>query len=251
MLGLPNPRVFDLNGTAFEYVSAGTGGPSIVLINGSGGPLEGWHRIFPLLSGHVTVFAYNRPGLGKSSKPSRPQTAGAMVDDLKGLLDGVSVPKPWVLVGHSFGGLVANLFARTQAPSVSAVVLLEATAPQDVTLLRQYESTLQKAVAWVANRVLPLHPNHEALHADQSAAEVVAAPGFPAIPLLVVTGTRPAMAWASRQDHLALRRMHQRELATLSPHGQQLEASRSGHFPQLSEPELVASAILRLLAAAR
>lgn len=250
MLTLPATKLFEVGDTTFEYVTAGTGKPSVVLINGSGGPIEGWHRVFSALSEATTTFAYNRPGLGRSTRPLRPQTAGAMVEDLRSLLLAVPVPRPWVLVGHSFGGLVANLFARLHPNDVAGVVMLEATAPDDVSRLKPYENALQRGLAWVANRLVPLNPNHETLHASKSVSEITGAPAFPPLPLRVLTGTKPAMAWATNSEMLALRAKHQESLAGLSPLGVQLQASKSGHFPQFTEPSLVTSATKELIAAA-
>ncbi|AXF84477.1 Soluble epoxide hydrolase [Ephemeroptericola cinctiostellae] len=250
MLMLPATKLYEIGDTTFEYVTAGVGEPSVVLINGSGGPMEGWHRVFSALSETTTTFAYNRPGLGRSTKPLHPQTSGVMVEDLRNLLLAVSVPRPWVLVGHSFGGLVANHFARLHPNDIAGIVMLEATAPDDVSHLKLYENALQRSFAWVANHLFPLNPNHETLHALKSVSEIACAPDFPLLPLRILTGTKPAMAWATNSEMLALRAKHQESLAGLSPLGVQLQASKSGHFPQFTEPNLVISAIQELVAAA-
>jgi pimeloyl-ACP methyl ester carboxylesterase len=235
----------------FDYLVAGAGRPSVILINGSGGPIEGWYKILPTLLEITTTFAYNRPGIGKSSKPSRAQTAGVMVDDLRQMLLALAVPRPWVLVGHSFGGLVANLFARRHPDDLAGVVMLEATAPDDVLRLKRHENAVQRGFAWMADRLMPLNPNHETLHAATSVAEIAGAPTFPSLPLTVITGTQQAMAWATSRALLALRAEHQRSLARLSPLGVHLKATRSGHFPQFTEPLLVTSAIRALVTRAQ
>jgi pimeloyl-ACP methyl ester carboxylesterase len=250
MLALPATKLIEIGCATFEYVTAGVGKPAVVLINGSGGPIEGWHRVFSALSNKTTTFAYNRPGVGKSTDPLRPQTAVAMVEDLRTLLLAVSIPQPWVLVGHSFGGLVANLFARLHPNDICGVVMLEATAPDDVCKLKPFESTVQRGLAWVANRLWPLNLNHETIHASQSVSEIECAPAFPPLPLRVLTGTKPTMAWATNSMMLALRAKHQASLAALSPLGFQFQASRSGHFPQFTEPDLVIMATQELIAAA-
>lgn len=128
--------------------------------------------------------------------------------------------------------------------------MLEATAPDDVSRLKPYENALQRSLAWVANHLLPLNPNHETLHASKSVSEIAGAPAFPPLPVRVLTGTKPAMAWATSSEMLALRAKHQESLAGLSPLGVQLRASKSGHFPQFTEPNLVTSTIQELVAAA-
>ncbi len=67
---MPAPRVVDVGRTTIEYVVSGTAQPPIVLINGGGGPLSGWSRVFGPLLRYGTVMAYNRAGIGKSSRPA-------------------------------------------------------------------------------------------------------------------------------------------------------------------------------------
>ena len=170
------------------------------------------------------------------------------IHDLRSLLLAVDVPRPWVLVAHSFGGLIANLFARLHPKDIVGVVMIEATSPDDVSLLKRHENALQSSFSWIANFIAPLNQNHETLHASQSVAEISCAPAFPPLPLRVITGTKPAMAWATKQELLSLRARHQRNLADLSPLSAQIEALKSGHFPQFTEPELVILAVKSLVA---
>lgn len=245
---LPTSRIVDVDGEATEIILAGEGRPAVVLINGSGGPLAGWMRVFDGLAARTTTLAYNRPGVGRSGKPAEDQTVAAMTARLRRLLALLRLPPPYVLVGHSFGGLVAQLFARQHPAEVAGVVLLDATAPQDLTALAAHENALQKGLARLMRRLAPPPRWHETEHAARSAAELAAAPPFPPVPLRVVTGTKPAMAWATRPALLQARTAHQRGLAALSPLGRQVLAERSGHFPQFSEPELVVATVRELLA---
>jgi hypothetical protein len=118
---------------------------------------------------------------------------------------------------------VANLFARLHPKDVAGVLMLEATALEDVSLLKRQENALQRGLAWAVNHLLPMNSNHETLHTSQSVTEIACAPAFPALPLRVVTVTKPAMAWATK----------------------------SGHFPQFTEPKLVTSSIQELTATAQ
>lgn len=244
---LPASQVVDVDGRAVEVLLAGRGGPAVVLVNGSGGPLAGWQRVFGGIAARTTTLAYNRPGIGRSAAPGEPQTAAAMAADLRRLLAALAVAPPYVLVGHSFGGLVANLFARRHPDEVAGVVLLEASAPEDLTALKAHENALQKGLAWLMGQLAPLPAWHETRHAPASARELAAAPPFPPRPLRVVTGTRPAMAWATKPALLQARAAHQRTLAALSPQGRQVLAEKSGHFPQFSEPELVVATVLEVV----
>lgn len=241
---LPIKLTQQVAGATVEYILAGSGLPAVVLVNGAGGPVEGWFKVFARLASSTRTLGYNRPGIDHSSKPAVPQTAAEAVEALRDLLDALAVPPPYVLVGHSLGGLVVNLFARLYPDAVAAVVMLEATAPEDVRVLPRFENGVQRWLKRASRRLLPPHPFDETEHLDASLAELDAAPPFPPIPLFVVSGARPALGWATPQALLAARARHQQSLARLSPLGKQVTASRSGHFPQFSEPELVCATIL-------
>ena len=243
MNNFPNRSLASAAGETIEFVRAGSGPDTVVLVNGAGGPIEGWQRVFAPVADFATVIAYNRPGIGRSAPPCRPQTGLHMVATLRAVLQAAGLPPPYVLVGHSLGGLLVNLFARLHPSEVSAAVLLDATAPQDVAVLAQHENALQRGLRAVLDRCSPPDANAEVRHVAASVAQLSAAPPFPGIPLTVVTGGKPAMAWATPAAARAARAAHQRELAALSPLGRQVVAVRSGHFPQFSEPALVVDAI--------
>ncbi len=224
------------------------GSPTIVLINGSGGPIEGWHRVFADLEKMGTVIAYNRPGIGKSTKPTSPQTGEVMVETLRALLLALDLAPPYLLVAHSFGGLIANLFARSHPQDVSGIVFLDATAPADIAAMTEFESRTQRVLKGVVDRVFGNDPFGETTHAPRTIALIAQAPSFPDIPVLVVTGGKPAMAWLTPTPALAARAAHQLQLASLSPSGMQIVAAKSGHFPQFSEPEVVIRAVREAIA---
>ena len=112
----------------------------------------GWYKLHPHIEKLGTVVVYDRPGVGDSPRAAAPQTGKAAVETLRKLLRQIGVKPPYVLVGHSFGGLHANLFARLHPGEVAGVVFLEATAPEDIGMMKQHQSTLARAV----NRLLNL-----------------------------------------------------------------------------------------------
>ncbi|MFC5461027.1 alpha/beta fold hydrolase [Massilia niabensis] len=240
---LPIKQRVEAAGQTVEYILAGRGGPGVVLVNGAGGPVEGWYKVFGELAEERCIFAYNRAGIGGSGKPTAPQTAGHMVETLRAALASIGVPQPYVLVGHSLGGLVVNLFARLYPGEVAAAVMIEATTPEDVRILPQYEGALQRWLKTLGTRLAPPHPWAETEHVETTLSQLEAAPSFPAIPLHVVSGARYAMQWATPKPQSEARARHQRQLVGLSPFGKQVVANRSGHFPQFSEPELVRATI--------
>jgi pimeloyl-ACP methyl ester carboxylesterase len=238
----PKQRALVL-GEAIEFVSAGNGASTVVLVNGSGGPIEGWHKVFGPLAELAKVFAYNRPGIGGSEKPKLPQVGSHMVRSLRAALQAANCSPPYILVGHSLGGLIVNLFARLHPSEISAVVLIEATAPGDISVLAEHENGIQRFFRLITENLFPPSPLEESQQVHSTIAELKIAPLFPAVPLTVITGGKPAMAWATAPEALAAREANQKGLVSLSPFGKQIVAPLSGHFPQFTEPHLVVAAI--------
>lgn len=250
---LPDRKKLQTRAGTLEYVVSGTGPCTLVLLNGAGVTLEGWRALYPAIEKIGTVFAWNRFGVKGSDAPRLPQTGAVVVASLRELLSYAGLTPPYVLVGHSLGGLYANLFARLYPQEVAAVLFLEATHPRDREVLQQHETQLTRALTKVFS--LPqwlfkanLHSEIDCL--DHAVSEVEAAGPFPAIPVAVVTGGATPPRWLMSPGALQARRAHQQELARLSPKGEQVIAAKSGHFPQLTEPRLVIDVLKRLTARA-
>ncbi|CAM4295711.1 alpha/beta fold hydrolase [Paenibacillus tarimensis] len=235
-------KIKTVNGT-FEYSLSVKNSPAIILINGGSGPIEGWYRVFHELADEFTIMAYNRLGVGGSSKPTHPQDGTAIVTSLKQLLDDVGVSPPYILVGHSLGGLYANFFARQFPEQVTGVVLLESSHPQDLAI-----NDTQPAPIRILNRLLsifdvfsPSRKWDEVHFVQETAKQIEQARTFPDKPLFVVSGKKkpPFMP----EHAFEIRRKNQLDFLQLSKHSKQIWASRSGHFPQLTEPDLVIQAI--------
>jgi len=251
----PPPRqTATLDGQTIEYLRSGAGRPVIVLLNGAGCPLMSWYKLHPAIEGFGTAFAYSRPGIGKSSRATAPQTGDVVIATLRKLLAAQHLEPPYILVGHSLGGLYANLFARLFPREIAAVVLLEATAPEDVALMETHQGLVQRALkaAFSLVDVLRRRGKHGEIECIADTVRQIADAGdFPSVPLIVVTGSKMPPSWLISPIAVRARNENQRALCAMSPHGRQILATRSGHFPQLSEPATVISAIAEVVDAVR
>ena len=248
---LPAKQTAQTRNGPLRYIVSGQGAPTIVLFNGAGITLQGWRHLYPEIEALGTVFAWNRFGAGGSGRPVKPQTGAAVLASLRELLAHAGLQPPYVLVGHSMGGLYANLFARTYPQETAALLLLEATHPRDRAMLKGHEEQLAKVLQKLMSA--PQHRFRANLRAELSqidniARELAAAPPFPDVPLTVVTGGKAPPKWLMPPAALLNKLDNQRALAALSPQGRQVIAEHSGHFPQLSEPGLVFQELARLLA---
>lgn len=236
-------QVAAVAGATIEYLVAGADNPPIILINGGDGPIEGWHKILDPLAATARTLAYNRCGVGQSAKADCQQTSDIIVAQLRQLLRHVRIAPPYLLVGHSLGGLHAQYFARMHPGEICGVVLLEATAPDDVALMAAQQSPLQRRLQRLLDWLFDRHSLGEAANAATSARLVQQAGPFPDVPLVVISGGITArnswMPATAKQGRLR----NQQRLSQLSPQGRHITADHSGHFPQFSEPMLVVAAI--------
>lgn len=251
---LPPLRACQTPAGRVTYLLSGAGPHSIILFSGAGVSLEGWQPLWPAVERLGMVLAWNRFGMAGSDPPREPQTGAVVLGTLRELLRHTGLPAPYVLVGHSLGGLFANLFARLYPEETAGVLFLEATHPGDGEMLRKHENQLVRALGKLLAlpQVLFQKNVHGELEcADDTGREVELAGPFPPVPVRVVTGGLTPKSWLLSPGAVGAKRAHQQELARLSPLGEQVIAQKSGHFPQLTQPELVLAVLAELLETVR
>lgn len=250
---LPPIQALQTRAGRLTFCLSGQGEPTILLFNGAGMGLEGWRPLYPEIERLGTVFAWNRFGLQGSDPPGERQTGAVVVASLRELLGYAGITPPYILVAHSLGGLFANLFARLHPAEVAGVLLLEATHPDDEEGLQKHEEHMVRALGKLQD--LPqlfFRANVEAelACAQQTVVEIASAGAFPPVPLRVVTGGLTPRGTLVSPAEAGAKRAHQQELARLSPRGEQVIAHKSGHFPQLTEPEVVLQVLAELVSLA-
>ena len=119
-------RTVDVGGFRIHMWSDGTGAPPVVMEAGTWDMALTWAWVLPNLATFTNAIAYDRAGVGWSDPSPRARTAAAMVDELITLLDATDVDPPYVLVGMSFGGLIAKLLAYRHPDRVAGLVFVDA-----------------------------------------------------------------------------------------------------------------------------
>jgi pimeloyl-ACP methyl ester carboxylesterase len=122
----PPGWLVDVGGHRLHVQVAGAGRPTVVFDSALGGSCLSWALVQPAVAGLATTCTYDRAGLGWSESGPLPRTAGRCAEELRELLARAPVPGPYVLVGHSFGGLVARVFASRHRELVAGLVLVDA-----------------------------------------------------------------------------------------------------------------------------
>ena len=124
-------RLVDVGGHRLHLQVAGEdrGRPTVVLEGGMGSFSSNWYWVQTELAGTTRVIAYDRAGLGWSDRGPRPRDAWRIADELHTALQQADIDGPFVLVGHSFGGLPVRAFADRYRDEVSGIVLADASHP--------------------------------------------------------------------------------------------------------------------------
>lgn len=211
------------------------------------------------LAQRVRVCSYDRPGTvvygnpptltTRSTPVTQPRTAAAAVADLHALVGAARLSTPLVIVAHSFGGLLARLYAQTYPTQTAGVVFVDAFPP-----------TLPKAMGdqWPAYRQLLTNPGtafdgdpaFERFDIDASTAEVEAAPAFPAIPIAVLSKTEPFPVPATNPVGPRLEKVwpeQQQDFVGLRPNTPHTIATGSDHYIQVSNPDIVSDTALLVI----
>jgi pimeloyl-ACP methyl ester carboxylesterase len=122
-------QLIDVGEHRLHLNCTGTGSPTVVLEPGAGAMSSNLGWITPAIARHTRVCVYDRVGRGWSEPADTPQDAAQIATDLHTLLQRGHVPGPYVLAGHSFGGLYALTFAARYPDEVAGMVLIDSTAP--------------------------------------------------------------------------------------------------------------------------
>ena len=257
----------------------GEGAPAVVFESGLGGTSLDWVSVQPAVSGFTRACSYDRAGYGWSESGPHPRHAVRIAAELDRLLVYASVPPPWVLVGHSFGGLTMRAFAaRFEPEAVAGMVLVDAA----------HEDQFQRMAA--AGIPVPMAPtgrkfviaNHWAVPNGLPPALKPLAQRFALVPRAIRTlyselGTMrysalqvTSMRWATdapvtvlargpRRGAVSSRTARldrmwldlQRDLATSVNDGSLQVVPDSGHYIHLDHPERVVTAIRTIVEASR
>jgi pimeloyl-ACP methyl ester carboxylesterase len=228
----------------------GRGGPTVVL---EGGTTRDWISVQTEVATTSRVCAYDRPDSpGSRSDPTPERTAQEVVDDLVALLAASGEPGPYVLVGHSMGGLYVQLFAYQHPNEVAGLVLVDPTPEEFGTRLTELVASLGTPAP---ARPLEAPPTPQETSFGQM-REARVGSAHPSVPLVVLTHGRaddPAErppGWPLADEERIWRELHE-ELAHRIPHGRHVVAEGTGHDIHQEQPELVIESIRSVVAAVR
>src|SRR5215216_2635120 len=128
----PPGEMVDVGGYSLHINCVGQGSPTVLLDAGSGLFSAQWVRVQREVSGTTRVCAYDRAGMGWSEMGPDPREARQITGELHTLLSKAGIEGPYVLVGHSFGGLYVRTYDARYPDEVAGVVLVDSSSPKQV-----------------------------------------------------------------------------------------------------------------------
>ena len=285
----PLGTMVDLGTHRVHVVHKGpSSGPTVVIEQGAGEPWIFWWSIVERVAEFASVCTYDRAGIGASEAPPSAHTPLDSANELATLLERARIPGPYILVAHSYGGLIARLFARDHRPDVAGLVLVDTFEEgihfqaDVIPMYRRFCRIL--ALVTIAARfgILRLASKLRRAEASSLPAEIQArmdatgqSPAFfrglstdmqgldrydPALrhpgatgklgdlPLVVITHGQPFPGPMAKLEKYWA--AGQQRLAALSTNGELVVAHNSNHMIQMDEPQVVIDAIRRVLDAA-
>ncbi len=228
--------IIPVGGQNIFVETLGTAGPTIVFEAGLGNDLSTWKAVAGPISGFARVVLYDRAGLGKSLPMARgtgPVTADEVATRLRKLLEAAKIPPPYILVGHSLGGLYVQMFARRYPSETAGVVLLDASSTDAPDELKSRSTLVPGTAAYLEEEGIA-----------ESNRQVEAAGPFPDVPLTVIAATDHGPFFKDWEPTLMRLQVG---LAKLSPRGTLIVAEGSGHDVQLDRPQIVVDAVRRMV----
>jgi pimeloyl-ACP methyl ester carboxylesterase len=225
----------DVGGTGVMLACRGSGSPTVVFEAGLGSGGTTWAPLVDALAPTTRTCRYDRPGVGASDPVAGVDalSVGDRVDELRGLLEAAGIDGPYVLAGHSYGGMIARLFAARYPADTAGLVLVDAS----------HEEQFRPGSWWDDGNTW--RDARHGVDEEASRSELLAATDLGDVPLVVLTNGRMTgdveREWSTLQDALGA-------MSTDSLH---MVAADAGHGIQDDAPDLVSEAVLATVDAAR
>ena len=142
-------QLVDMGGYRMHISCQGEGSPTVILEAGGGDSSLIWALVQPQVAKITRVCAYDRAGFGWSDLSPKPRTAQNIVEELHILLVKSGITGPYILVGHSMGGMIIRLYAHQYPDEVAGMVLVDSVHEEQSL---RFPDTVQKALAQLENK---------------------------------------------------------------------------------------------------
>ena len=229
-------QVVDAGGQRQWIDCQGIGSPTVVISSGLNADHRMWNRVLPAFRKLTRTCIYDRPGLGSSPSRSGSKVtdAGKQASELRSLLTTVGESGPYILVAHSYAGLIARAFAAENGSDLAGMLLIDAVFPG---IHRTYTASYRGN--W--------HEGGTTINMNASERATKGGPDLGSLPLIVLTaGTAHPTGENDKRWNA-----EQAKAAGLSTNSLNWFDAKSGHVIQQDDPTRVIAAVRQLVSAAR
>jgi pimeloyl-ACP methyl ester carboxylesterase len=243
--------------------------PTVIIDGGIGDASANWLFIQAELTEEMRVCLYDRAGYGMSDPGPGPRSSSQIVAEIDRMMKMAGIQGPFIIVGQSFGGLTAQLYAKRYPQQTAGIVLVESSHPRQSEMLEDLDKLSTGERKMVAGRQsfefddsdpwrqqwLILNSKRKAIFAQmeelkyfrQSETEVLEAGDMPDIPLAVLTRDQRLLPTMNNNRSMEdVWRGLQRDLSESSPQGWQQIVKGSGHNIHMDNPQAVIAAIRKV-----
>jgi pimeloyl-ACP methyl ester carboxylesterase len=234
---------------AIAHRTGGSRGPAVVFQSGLDDGLATWRPVLARLDADQRVWAYDRPGYGDSPARPGPRDACTIAAELRTALQRAAVPPPYLLVGHSLGGLYQLAFAKLYPGEVAGVLLLDPTHPQHWARLQQQAPGVATALMLLRSTAFTAVMRQE-FDDQEGCTQRLAELPAPQVPARLLVRTRYGLGETAAFQRV-VRDLQDDWVATQLPGLRRAEATGSGHYIHHDRTDLVLAQLAELLAAPR
>jgi pimeloyl-ACP methyl ester carboxylesterase len=237
----------DLGGYKIFTSQSGSGSPTVVFESGMGEDTSTWQNVQPAIGKFTRTFVYDRAGLGKSEPSPKPRTVEELVLELHQVLQAAEVPSPYILVGHSLGGAIVQLYAHNYPAEIAGIVFVD---PEDGRLLDELQARMppeewQKREEMLDRMMASASPAQAAeLRATKASGKALAAAlPLPKVPIVLLTGTQKDPSFPGNPLEQDIKLEIQNQLLAQLPGSRHFLVPESRHYIQDDAPQLVIDAV--------
>jgi len=238
---------------SLHVVTMGHGENTVIIEAGYMGELDDWRTFAKYISTFSKVVIYSRAGYGKSSPSPTPNTLNDSVEDLRMLIKMSRLKGPFIMVGHSYGGLIVRKFAEIYPAHVKGLVFVEPASENYFKRLREIdpiriEASRKRMFERLSGNKLEEYKLMMANYYDTplNALEIAS---FPDVPVVILTAAkkRSSKSLANTPEARQSWREEHSKLFSKFSYGSHIVTQNSGHFIQVDEPELIADAVKNVI----
>jgi len=241
-----SPELVQVGNLRVETKIEGTGNPAVILESGFTGGLFPWGPIQTAVAQKTLVLSYERAGLGRSDPGPNPRSAEQIARELHALLAAKKIAPPYILVGHSAGGLFVRVFAHLYPKEIAGLVLVDPATEEAYERIQH-----DKSVEDLQNMGMPSGGVEQWRALPESIGQARHSWPLPAVPVDVFTSGKPLGAWplATAEDMQRWLESHNKLVARI-PGAQHFVIPNVDHLSILKD-DVVVEQILKMVGEVR